>query len=119
MSGYREHGYDPNAYQHPGRPARPFNWVQWTGFAFALIGAALSLYYLAAVAGWVPQILDNVMPATTLVLIGVVLVNSRREPPTLEGSEQLERNRRVLFITLAVVGFVLGVATVIAAFTGA
>ena len=116
---YREPSYDPNAYEHPGRQMRPFNWVQWTGFAFALIGAAIALYGLAAEAGWVPQLLDNVMPATSLVLIGVVLVNSRREPSTLEGSEQLGRNRKVLLITLVVVGLVLGVVTAISAFTGA
>ena len=26
MSGYREHSFDPNAYEQPGRPLKPYNW---------------------------------------------------------------------------------------------
>ena len=41
MSGYREHSFDPNAYEQPGRPLQPYNWVQWTGVAIGVLGLAI------------------------------------------------------------------------------
>ncbi len=118
MSGYRQHSFDPNAFEQPGRPLRPFNWVQWTGFALAMVGLAINLVYFAGRLGWIAPLLDSTSPAFLLLIVGAVLINSRREPSTLEDSEQLRKNRKVLFITLGVCAVVLGIAAAIE-FTGA
>ena len=107
MSGYREHHFDPNAYQQQGRPMRPFNWVQWTGVAIGCIGMVLTTLQVAGQLGWIPRWLDN-SPVFTLLLLGVVLVNARREPSTLAGPEQRARNRRALLITTAVLAAIFG-----------
>jgi hypothetical protein len=113
MSGYREHSFDPNAYEQPGRPLKPYNWVQWTGVAFVGLGLVGYLAYAADRLGWVSLGLDNASPLIALPLIGVSLINSRRDPGTQVGSEQLEKNRRVLLITVAVLAAVLGAVAVI------
>jgi len=119
MTGYREHNFDPYAYEQPGRPMRPFNWVQWTGVV-AFAGAALAYGYgLLNVLGWAP--LAFVPPqwiGFPLLMLGIALINSRREPGTQVGSEQLAKNRRVLLITVLVCAVILGAALVIE-FTGA
>ena len=86
MSSYRDPVYDPNAWEQPGRPMRPFNWVQWTGVAF--VGLAIVAYFYAAAAtfGWVPKLrFQPMMAGLPLLLIGLALVNSRREPGTIVG----------------------------------
>ena len=113
MSGYREHSFDPNAYEQPGKPLRPYNWVQWAGIAIGGLGVLLTAVHLASKAGWIPQWLDDSPPAFLLLLVGLVLVNSRREPSTLAGSEQLEKNRKLLLITVAICAAILGIALVI------
>jgi hypothetical protein len=120
MSGYREHSFDPNAYEQLGKPLRPYNWVQWTGVALAVVGIAGYLAYFASRLGWIDIGFDNsnAPPFFTLPLLGMMLVSSRREPGTRVGSEQLARNRKVLLITVGVVAAILGAATVIA-FSGA
>jgi hypothetical protein len=119
VTGYREHSFDPNAYEQPGPPLKPYNWVQWTGVAIATVGAALITLHLLGRAGWIPQWIDDPSPAPFMLLvIGTLFVNSRRAPGTLVGSEQLAKNRRVLLITVAICSAVLGAALVIE-FSGA
>jgi hypothetical protein len=114
MSGYREHSFDPNAYEHPGPPLKPYNWVQWTGVAIGSVGGALITLYLLGRIGLVPRWIDDPSPAPFMLLvIGMFLVNSRRAPPTQVSSEQLAKNRRVLLITVAVCAVILGAAALI------
>ena len=119
MSGYREHSFDPNAYEQPGRPLKPYNWVQWTGVAIGVLGLAIIALGLLGRFGWIPPWLDG-PPGVSFMLpiIGISLINSRREPGTQVGSEQLEKNRRILFITTGVLALILGVIAVIE-FSGA
>jgi hypothetical protein len=112
--GYRQHGFDPNAYKQPGPPQRPFNWVQWTGVAVGFVGLVLTTMQVAGQLGWIPQWVDDPSPAFFMLLvIGMTLVNSRREPSGLAGSEQLAKNRRLLLITVAICAAILGAALVI------
>ena len=113
MSGYREHSFDPNAFEQPGKPMRPYNWVQWTGIAIGGLGVLLTTVHLAGKIGLFPRWLDDSPPAFLLLLLGLVLVNSRREPSTLAGSAQLEKNRKLLLITVAICAAILGIALVI------
>ena len=113
MSGYREHSFDPNAYEQPGRPMRPFNWVQWVGVAFMAAGLLVDAFYVAGRLGWMPELVSTTSMAFVPVIVGVALINSRREPGTQVGSEQLAKNRRVLLITVAILAAILGAAAVI------
>ena len=114
MTGYRDSIYDPNAWEQPGRPMRPFNWVQWLGVAFLAVATAAYFYAAAATFGWVPKLgFQPMMAGLPLLLIGLALVNSRREPGTVVGSEQLAKNRRVLFTTILVCAAILGAAVAI------
>jgi hypothetical protein len=112
MAGYREHSFDPYAYEQPGRPMRPFNWVQWTGVALEVLGLCMFLAYVGGKLGWIAPVVRSgfgFMP----MIIGMTLINSRREPGTPAGSEQLQRNRKVLLITIATLAVILGAAVVI------
>jgi hypothetical protein len=113
MSGYREHGFDPNASERLGRPLRPFNWVQWTGVALAVLSVAINLGYLGSQAGWIPKWIGTPVIATTPLVFGVVLINSRRETVTDPAPELAEARRRWLIITVAICAAVLGIATVL------
>jgi len=115
MAGYRDTdmGYDPHAYEQPGRPLRPYNWVQWTGVALIVASIASLLAYFAGRAGWIAPLIKEVQVSTALAIIGSVLVNSRREPGTQAGEAQLRRNRKVLLITIAVCVAVAAAAVVI------
>jgi|KBSMisStandDraft_5_1062788.scaffolds.fasta_scaffold1424688_2 drug/metabolite transporter (DMT)-like permease len=106
MAGYRDTaGYDPYVYDRPGRPMRPFNWVQWIGVGIGCVGAALVTLDVLGRLGWIPQLIGELPPSTVMLLvIGVSLVSSRREPATqMVRSEQLAKNRRMLLITTAIV----------------
>lgn len=120
MTGYRDAttGYDPNAYEQPGRPLKPYNWVQWTGVALTVLGLGIFLGRLAADFGWIER---SAVPSLGFpaMIIGWVLINSRREPGSPAGSEQLQRNRRLLLIAIAVLALIFGAAITISAFTGA
>src|SRR5690349_10195850 len=119
MTGYRDQsGYDPYAYERPGRPLRPYNWVQWIGVVMIATGALYAFAFLLAAADVIPIHFKSAMPFALLPLIGQTFVNSRREPGTPAGEEQLRRNRKVLLITVLVCAVILGIATVIE-FTGA
>ena len=111
--GYRQHSFDPNAYEQPGAPLRPYNWVQWTGLALGGVGLVLTVLQVAGQLGWVPPWLDRSPPVFVLLVLGAVLFNSRREPSTLAGPEQLAKNRRLLVITVAICAAILGAALVI------
>jgi hypothetical protein len=115
VSAYRQSSFDPNAYERPGPPLKPFNWVQWSGVAVMIAGGALLLASLLGLIGWVPQWMKEFSPAPImLMVIGMFLINSRRHPGTeIVGSEQLAQNRRVLLITVAICAAILGAALVI------
>ena len=113
MAGYREHSFDPFAYEQAGAPMRPYNWVQWTGIAIGTIGILINVVYVAGSLGWMPKLIGSSSLGLPAIVLGIVLINSRREPSTQAGSEQLAKNRRVLLITTAIVVAILGAATVI------
>ena len=114
MSGYRRSSFDPNAYEQPGPVIRPFNAFQWLGVVIAGLGVLLFLVQLAGRLGWLPEWFGDISSSgVMLLLIGSLLVNSRRERGTQVGAEQLQRNRRVLLATVAILAAVLGTALVI------
>jgi hypothetical protein len=113
MSGYRVHSFDPNAYEQPGPPMRPYNWVQWTGVGLIVFSLAGLGAYLAGRVGLLPEWIDSAFPLFMLAPLGSVLVNSRRQPATSVGPEQREKNRKVLIITIAICAVVLGAAAFI------
>ena len=113
MGGYRESSYDPLAYERPGRPMRPYNWVQWIGVALIVASVATLLAYFAGRAGWIAPLVKEVQLSTALAIVGSILVNSRREPGTQAGEEQLRRNRKVLLITILVCAVIIGAAAII------
>jgi hypothetical protein len=114
---YRQSNFDPNAYEEPGPVVRPFNWVQWTGVALGSFGVAIFAYYLLGKAGWVPPI-DSPMPGAVLPLLGVSLINWRREPSYDPAPELAAARRRWLIVIVAICAVILGAALVIE-FTGA
>ena len=109
MSGYRQSGFDPNAGADFGPPLRPYNWVQWTGVALALVGIAFDLVYLGGQAGISAKLLDSPSAGISLPLIGVVLVNSRRG--AIEPEEAARLRRRTLIVAaVALAAFAVGLA---------
>jgi peptidoglycan/LPS O-acetylase OafA/YrhL len=112
MSGYREHSYDPNAYERQGPPLRPFNWVQWTGFGLGVLGAAICVYYLLGKSGWVPPI-DSPMPGAILPLLGVSLINSRRRRAPDPAPELAAARKRWMLVIVALCTAILGAAVAI------
>ena len=111
---YRQHSFDPDAYEQAGPPIRPFNWVQWTGVALGGFGLILSTLDIGGELGWIPQWIDDPSPwSFILLLAGAALINSRRGPSALVDQAQRERNRRLLLITAAICAAVLGVAAII------
>ena len=118
MTGYRQSSFDPNAYEQPGAPLRPFNAFQWLGVVIASLGVLLFLVQVAGRFGWLPDWFGDVSSsAVMLTLIGTLFINSRRERGTQVGTEQLEKNRRVLLVTVAILAAVLG-ATLVIIFAG-
>ena len=114
MTGYREHSFDPNAFEQPGPPLKPYNWVQWTGVAIVSVGAVLVTLDVLARIGWTPRWIGDPSPAPFMLLIvGTLLVNSRRAPGVQVGSEQLAKNRRTLIITAVICAVILGAALII------
>jgi hypothetical protein len=116
MSGYREHGFDPNAGGDYGPPLRPYNWVQWTGVAFFFLGLAAFLAYFAGRLGLIPKLLDSPVLTTSSMLVGVALINSRRE---LASPSPGTRRRRMLIVTVALAVSALTVILVYLDFKGA
>jgi hypothetical protein len=119
MAGYRESSFDPLAYEQPGPPLRPYNWVQRTGVALEVLAIAAMGYFALVVTHQLPDVgVNGMFVAMPLQLVGFTLINSRRAPGTSAGTEQLRKNRQVLLITVLVLAVILGIATVIE-FTGA
>ena len=103
--GYRDKSnYEPFGNHGRQRPARPYNWVQWTGVAFGVIGIAIDLAYLFARAGWVPQFIDSPAIANGPLIAGMVLINSRLEPVADPAPELAPARKRwlVIIVTLSV-----------------
>jgi len=105
MSGYRDRSsFDPNAGGDYGPPMRPYNWVQWVGMAFIALGTLFAAAFLLGEAGFIPKFLaKSPQPFTTFPLIGMLLVNSRRQPLPAAQEEQRKRNQRAILITTAIV----------------
>ena len=113
MSGYREHSFDPNAYQDPGQPLRPFNWVQWTGVTVIAICCAIELAHFAGRLGWIEPVFEESPRAFLFVILGLVLINSRREPPH-DVAPELAAQRRGWLVTIVVASVVIvGIAFII------
>ena len=112
MASYREHNFDPNAYEQPGPPLRPYNWVQWTGVALEVIGLGLFLAHLAGRIGWIEPLVGSGVGLVPMI-VGVLLVYSRRQSDTLVTPEQQERNKRTLVITVIAGAIIFGVVTLI------
>jgi hypothetical protein len=120
MAGYRQSSFDPYAEIRGGGPKRPFNWVQWTGFALALLGAAFAVAFLLGEAGVIPKFFfKSPAPFTSLPLIGLILINSRREDVADPAPELAPARKRWTVITAIVCAVILGAAALISAFTGA
>jgi hypothetical protein len=111
MASYRDSSFDPNAYQRPGPPMRPYNWVQWSGFGLALVGVAVFLAYLAGRAGWIRNPLDSPTPGAGFLLIGSVLINSRRQPGS--GELRSTSRRTLIAIAVALAAFAIALAAVL------
>ena len=111
MSSYRETSYDPNAYERPGPPMRPYNWVQWCGVASSCVGIAIALAYLAGRIGWIPKPLESPAPGIGFLAIGSILINSRRQPGT--GPVRVTSRRTLIAIALALAAFAIALAAVL------
>lgn len=112
MAGYREtSSFDPEG--GATRPARPFNWVQYLGVALLTLGAALNLAFLAGQAGWLPKWNFTPTLAPAPIILGVVLMNSRRQPGQDLAPELAPARRKWLLATVAVVAVILALATII------
>jgi hypothetical protein len=112
MAGYREtSSFDP--YGGVSRQARPYSWVQWVGVALLALSIALNLAFLAGAAGWLPEWKFTVALAPTPMVLGVVLMNSRRDPAQDLAPELASARRRWMVGTIAVVAIILALATFI------
>ena len=111
VMSYRESSYDPNAYERPGPPMRPYNWVQWSGVGMGCVGVAIALAYLAGRAGWIAQPLESSTPGIGFLMIGSVLINSRRQPGS--GPVRTTSRRTLIAITIALVAFAVALAAVL------
>ena len=113
MTGYRDTStYEPFGTAY-GRPLRPFNWVQWTGVALVAVGLAIDLAYFAGRLGWIREPLDTPTLAIVPLIVGVSLVNSRREELNDPAPELAQARKRWLIIIAAVCAVILGVAAII------
>ena len=114
MAGYRDtSSYEPFPPESAGRPIWPFNWVQWTGAALALIGLGIDLAYFAARFGWIKWPTATPTYAIAPLILGVTLINSRRQPDTDLAPELAAARKRWLIIITIISVAVLGTATVI------
>jgi len=112
MAGYRDtSSYEPFALPQHGRPMRPYNWVQWAGVAIVVIGLALDLLYFVRHVDWMKAIAPSL--AVPIILIGISLINSRRQEVVDPAPELAAARKRWLIITVAVCTVILGVAAII------
>ena len=108
MSGYRQSSFDPNAGGDTGAPLRPFNWAQWTGVGFAVVGVAIDLAYLGGQAGITRKLLDSPSIGIALPLIGVALINSRRQPGQPLSPEIKRQRMLIIAVAFAICIVALG-----------
>jgi hypothetical protein len=113
VSGYRQSSYDPNAYERAGAPMRPFNWVQWTGVGLSAIGMLLAVAMIGAGLGvaWLAPFRN--VPAVIPIVVGSLLINSRRHPATDPAPELAPARKRWFTIILVICAIALGAAAVI------
>jgi hypothetical protein len=112
MSGYRESSFDPNAGSSDnGPPMRPFNWVQWTGVVMGVVGL-LGMVAMLAIRLFSHHVTkDDWIPlASTLVIFGSVLVNSRRQPGGLTPET---RRKRMVIIAVGLMVFGAALITIL------
>ena len=116
MPGYRQHGFDPGHWEPQGPPLKPYNWVQWTGVGMVSLGGVAYLALIADKLGWIHIGFHDVAGFVTLPMMGVLLINSRREElPEEKRDEYREKLRRRTYIALAValvaaaIGFALAI----------
>ena len=114
MSSYREHSFDPNAWEPQGPPARPYNKVQWIGAAFGGLAVVAFLVDVAGQLGWVPHYFgeDSTWIVVLCGCMAVLLVNSRRAPAPPEYRERFRRRGRIL-AAVTIAAAILGAAVVI------
>lgn len=114
MTGYREHSFDPYGSPNYGRPLRPFNWVQWTGVGFELVGVATYVAFIFGAFGWTRQLFSTPAFGMAPLFLGISLINSRREERTDPAPELAAARRKWLAIVVAVCAVILGIATIFA-----
>jgi hypothetical protein len=120
MSGYRDRSnYDPYASPQYGQPMRPYNGVQWTGVALLVASIALNLAFLAGEVGWLPKWKFSPTLSTSPMIIGVMLINSRREQLADPSPELAPARRKWMLIVLVVCAVVFGTAIAISSLKGA
>ena len=113
MSGYREHGCDPNG-GDTGAPLRPFNGTQWAGVACLVLALAGYGYYFAERTGLVAdRHFNSMMTGLPFLILGVSLINSRRQHPVDLAPELAPARRKWMLVTVAICAAILGAATVI------
>ena len=118
MSGYRQSSYDPNAYEPWGRPMRPYNAVQWVGVAIVVLGIVLFLAMIAGDLGVASFHRFRDAPAVIPILVGNLLIYSRRHPATDPAPELAPARKRWFTIIVLVCAIVIGGAALIE-YTGA
>jgi hypothetical protein len=110
MTGYREHSFDPDG--GLGRPPlRPFTPIQWIGLSILVLGALALLVYILGRTGVIPKVIDDPIPLASLMPLGAVLLNARRQ--TAPCNPEALRRRRMIVVILAVV---IAVAAAVLAF---
>lgn len=89
---YRQSRYVP-VLQAIGQPRRPYNWVQWIGFALKVLGVAWLMACLAQGLGLVEMGKPDFGWGLLLTIVGDLLIYSRREdyvPP-----DDMQRRRDI------------------------
>ena len=84
--------------------------MQWTGVGSGLLGVALYLAYFAGRVGWIAQLLDSPMIGFPFLILGIMLVNSRRETIPDPAPELAAARKRWMIIILTLCALIFGVA---------
>jgi hypothetical protein len=114
MAGYRDtSSYEPFPRESAERPVWPFNWVQWTGVVLAAIGLGIDLVYFAGRFGWINSSMATPTYAIGPLILGVTLVNSRRQSDTDLAPELAAARKRWLIMIAVTSAAILGAATLI------